>query len=52
MNPYSELIERLIALKDMHRGELELSEMDAINDACNALEKAGASNIPAAAPAY
>ena len=26
MNPYSEIIERLITLKDMHRGELELSE--------------------------
>ena len=28
MNPYSESIERLITLKDMHRGELELSELD------------------------
>ena len=26
MNPYSEIIESLIALKDMHREELELSE--------------------------
>lgn len=51
MNPYNEIIERLITLKDMHRGELELSELDAINDACNALEKAGVSNIPAV-PAY
>ena len=51
MNPYNEIIERLIALKDMHRGDLELSELDAINDACNALEKAGAPNIPAV-PAY
>lgn len=41
MNSYSEIIERLISLKDMHRGELELSEMDTINDACNALEKVG-----------
>lgn len=44
MNPYRELIESLIALKDMHREELELSELDTINAACNALEKVGSTN--------
>lgn len=42
MNKYGDLVERLIALKDMHRGELNLNERDAIDAACNALEQEGA----------
>lgn len=41
MNRYGELIELLIALKDGHRGELSLGEVDAINRACNILEVVG-----------
>lgn len=41
MNKYGTLIEDLISLKDMHRGDLSRSEQDAINQACNALEKEG-----------
>lgn len=41
MNKYGELVEQLIALKDMHRGDLDLSERDAIDAACNALEREG-----------
>lgn len=32
------LIENLIYLKDNHRSELQLNEIDAINDVCNLLE--------------
>lgn len=41
MNKYGELVERLIALKDMHRGDFDLSERAAIDAACNALEQEG-----------
>ncbi len=39
MNKYGQLIENLIWIKDHY--PLSLSEMDTINDACNALEKEG-----------
>lgn len=41
MNKYGDLVEQLIALKDMHR-DLSLSERDTIDAACNALVKEGA----------
>lgn len=40
MSNYGGLIEQLIALKDRLRGQLTLGEQDAINGACNALERA------------
>lgn len=42
MNRYGELVDQLIALKDMHRCDLDLSERDTIDAACNALEREGA----------
>ena len=41
MNKYGQLIEDLINIKDGHREELSLREIDKINDACNALEQEG-----------
>lgn len=46
MNKYGDLIEELIALKDMHRGELSFSEVEAINRACNLFEKIGVQSEP------
>lgn len=41
MNKFGELIEALISLKDMHRGEFTRQETDTINNACNTLEALG-----------
>lgn len=41
MNKYGELVEQLIALKDMHQ-DFSLSDRDAIDAACNALERESA----------
>lgn len=39
MNKYGKLIDDLIWIKDHY--DLTLTEMDTINEACNALEKEG-----------
>ena len=35
----NEIIDALISIKDWHRGDLMLSEIDTINDACNCIKR-------------
>ena len=35
----NEIIDALISIKDWHRGDLMLSEIETINDACNCIKR-------------
>ena len=44
MSKENEIIDKLISIKDWHRGELLLSEIEAINDACNCIKRLAEEN--------